>query len=946
MSRDLSLQTGAKIGRYEIRSLLGVGGMGEVYLARDTQLDRSMALKILTREVAQDQQRLHRFLQEARAASALSHPNVAHIYEIGEAQGAHFIAMEYVEGSPLDKKIHERPLGVIDLLDIAIQVADALDEAHSKGITHRDVKSSNIMITARGRVKVLDFGLARWALPAGAIDRTPDSEEATRVKTNPGMVMGTVDYMSPEQALGREVDHRTDIFSFGVVLYEMATGRLPFTAETVTETIDRIVHAQPEAIARLNYDVPAELEIIVKKALRKDRNERYQTLHDALVDLRELKRELDMAARREGSTPPTFRGAENRGQALIHSATGQTSAPPAPQSSSVPPLMPTSSADHILREIKRHRLSIGLIAGLVVISLLAGGIWLFKQVTSSRLSAGAPAIKFTRLTSGGKIGNELIVGSAAISPDGKYVIFWTQDQQKASCYVRQVATNSLVRIVGPVDLDSCRSTFSPDGEFVYYVGYGKNNSNGALFKVPVLGGMPHKILEGIWSAVTFSPDGKHIAYVRLFPATGESWLVTANADGRGSPQTIARRKLPDYFSADGPSWSPDGRVIALGAASITGHATSTVVEVPATGGTERPVTAPKWVRVCRVAWVNDGRGLVMTVWPDYISVGTQIWFVSYPEGSARRITTDLNAYGALSLGLTSDSNTIVTVQEDITRAIWTTAPNEEPERARQISNGKYEGVITLAPTPDDRIVYLDLTGEADEVWIMKNDGSEKKQLTSDGAVKYKASVSPDGRYVFFSSNRSGNYSIWRMDIDGNNQKQLTEESTFAIGPIGSNDGQWVLFQSFRAGKSCLWKVPIDGGEASQISDKSCALPTLSPDGKLIACLSPNEQASFRWQIAILPLEGGAPIKTFDLPSSFQFAAGLRWSPDGRAVTYVNDTGLAANIVSQPMDGGPTRQLTKFKSDRIATFGWSRDGKRLFLGRGPTIDDVVLIKDFR
>ena len=234
--------------------------MGEVYLALDSQLDRPVALKILPAQIARDQQRLHRFLQESRAAAALSHPNIAHIYEIGEAEGAHFIAMEYVQGTPLDKKIGGQPVHLAEILDIAIQIADALDEAHAKGIVHRDIKSSNIMITSRGRVKVLDFGLAKLATAAGVTDRTSDSELATRVKTSPGVVMGTVNYMSPEQALGREVDQRSDVFSFGVVLYEMATGRLPFTGDTVTETIDRIAHSQPEAIARLNYDVPPDPE--------------------------------------------------------------------------------------------------------------------------------------------------------------------------------------------------------------------------------------------------------------------------------------------------------------------------------------------------------------------------------------------------------------------------------------------------------------------------------------------------------------------------------------------------------------------------------------------------------------------------------------------------------------------------------------------------------------
>src|SRR5205807_6691349 len=273
-------------------------GMAAVYLASNTRPGRSVALKGLTPEVAADPERMRRFVQEAKLASALTHPNVAYIHEIGQDDDLWFLAMEYVEGSPLSARIQEGALKVSEILQIGIQVADALDDAHSKGIVHRDIKPANLMLTPRGHVKVLDFGLAK-------LEKARQDTADTQLLTSAGLVMGTVDYMSPEQALGREVDHRSDIFSVGVVLYEMATGRLPFTGETVTETIDRITHSQPEAIARLNYEVPAELEVIVKTALRKDRDERYQTIHDALVDLRDVRREVDITAGLERSTPPT-----------------------------------------------------------------------------------------------------------------------------------------------------------------------------------------------------------------------------------------------------------------------------------------------------------------------------------------------------------------------------------------------------------------------------------------------------------------------------------------------------------------------------------------------------------------------------------------------------------------------------------------------------------------
>ena len=284
---DPALNSGDGIGHYRIVSRLGEGGMGEVYLATDTRLDRSVALKVLPPAMAQDRTRMERFEREAKAASALNHPNVAHIYEIGEDRGIHFLAMEFIEGSPLEKLIDGKPLAVPEISSIGAQIADALDAAHAKGIVHRDIKPANIMITPRGLVKVLDFGLAKVVAPPHVPSRT---QMETRAVSTAGMLLGTVEYMSPEQALGREVDHRTDIFSLGVVLYQMATGRVPFAGSTPSETIARILEAQPEAMARFNYGLPEELDRIVRKCLEKDRERRYQSARDVMVDLQELVR--------------------------------------------------------------------------------------------------------------------------------------------------------------------------------------------------------------------------------------------------------------------------------------------------------------------------------------------------------------------------------------------------------------------------------------------------------------------------------------------------------------------------------------------------------------------------------------------------------------------------------------------------------------------------------
>ena len=278
-----SLAPGAKVAHYRVVSRLGEGGMGAVYLAEDTRLARRVALKILPANLASDPERMQRFIQEARLASALSHPNVAYIYEIGDDAELHFLAMEYVEGEPLSARLGRGPIAPSDLLSIAAQVADALDAAHSKGIVHRDIKPSNLMLTSRAHVKVLDFGLAKL--------ESPKDGDETQLMTGAGVVMGTVAYMSPEQALGREVDHRTDLFSLGVVLYEMAAGRLPFAGATPSETMARILGSQPEALARFNYEIPEALERIVRKCLEKDRERRYQSARDLLVDLKNLERD-------------------------------------------------------------------------------------------------------------------------------------------------------------------------------------------------------------------------------------------------------------------------------------------------------------------------------------------------------------------------------------------------------------------------------------------------------------------------------------------------------------------------------------------------------------------------------------------------------------------------------------------------------------------------------
>jgi serine/threonine protein kinase/Tol biopolymer transport system component len=957
----MSLPSGTCLGRYEIRSKIGAGGMGEVYLAQDTQLDRPVALKILSADIARDSQRLHRFLQEARAASKLKGANVAHIYEIGEAADLRFIAMEFVEGEPLGEKMRGRQLPTAEITRIGTQIARALEEAHSKGVTHRDIKPQNIIVNPEGDVKVLDFGLAKLDAVPAPTHEPPDSELATRVKTSPGVVMGTVNYMSPEQAMGQEVDQRTDIFSLGIVLYEMATGRLPFSGSSLTETIDKIVHAQPEAIARFNYEIPAELEIIIKKALRKNRDERYQTAREILVDLRALQRELEITSHLEHSVSPDSSSVNTQaplgpsGEQQTAILTGERQTQSTPQQAL--PVTNVSSAEFVAGKIRNHKAAF-LVALVLCVAALAGlAFGIYKLVISNRPQA-PKAMKITRLTTGGRIGSAPIGGCASISPDGKYVVFATKEAGQTIMWLRQVSSNSLVQITQAAAGQCNGTTFTPDGESVYYTFFEKKDTGAVLYQVPVLGGTPRKILTNILGAPAFSHDGKRIAFERDAPASGESSLMVANADG-SNEQKIASLKSPDFFTALGSSWSPDGKLIAAAVASKTGDINSTVMAFPVEGGGGKPLTAQKWLVVLRVNWLNDGSGLVLTAATDAATAGTQLWFVSYPGGEVRRITNDLNAYGGVSLGLTTDDSTIVTVQINNSSQLFLTAPNEDSSRARQITYGGNDGRLGLAYAPDGRIIYVTQAGNNPDLFSVNTDGSGNKQLTNDPFQKTWPYATPDGRYILFISNRSGNWNIWRVDADGSNPKQLTEGAARDDSVVTSPDGRWVIFTSQRTGKQTIWKVSIDGGVPVQLSDRpSLSSLAVSPDGKLIAYLYPDQKESGRPSLALMPFEGGEPLKTFELSAlgrqgryplpnlTLDRWTGIWWTPDGRALSYVGNTNGVSNIWNQPIDGGPPIQVTNFTADSISTFCWSHDGKQLVITRGVTTTDIVLIKDFR
>jgi serine/threonine protein kinase len=869
MSPAGPLAIGARIGPYEIVGWLGAGGMGDVYRARDARLGRDVAIKLIAQTFANDVGRAHRFEQEARAAGQLNHPNILAVHDAGTHDGAPYIVSELLEGESLRSRLQAGVLPARKAIEYARQTAEGLAAAHDKGIVHRDVKPDNLFITSDGRIKILDFGIAKLT--------TADVESGGRTgvptDTAAGTVVGTAGYMSPEQVRGDVVDARSDIFSVGTVLYEMLTGRAPFSRDTAAESMAAILKDDPPEPR--SPDIPAALGRIIARCLEKAREARFQSARDLAFGLDVL------------------------------SGTHATAAPAT-----------------VLPPPRRWRTAVG--AAIVALSLLAALASWLKPRTPASFEQRLARASFTPFTN--FEGSEL---DAAISPDGKFVLFLSDRDGPFHVWLKQVSTGALVPLTpGAVDQKNpgpVRSVgFTDEGAEVWLSG----TTGRRLSVLPLMGGTPRAFLAEHALNVAWSPDGTQLVYLTYDPGDA---LFVADRTGGNVRRIVSPGVYGDHHHF--MAWSPDSQWIYYTQSNQALYEYD-VWRVPSSGGTSERLTDLR--SDIRYLTPIDA-GTVLFVAPEKDRSGPWLWALDVERKAAHRVSVGLDRY--LSVAASADGRRLVASVAKSAAGLWSVPILDRLAEESDVTSYSVPTGRALAPRfGKTSLFYLSSNGPGDGLWRVQDGKAVEIWKGSDGALFEPAGVSPRDDRVVVVLTRQGKRRLTLMSADGNDPRPLAEVIDVRGTPTWSPNGEWIATGGIDAQGPGLFRIPIDGGTPVRLTPGPALDPVVSPDGNLIVYA--GQQAAFATLLAVRP--DGSPV-TLPLIRVLSGGGGrARFLPDGNLV-YMRGTTAIQDFWLLDLATNNTQQLTRLSSPTTTTsFDITPDGRHIVFDRVREQSDLVLI----